>query len=201
MPPPPQPPGPLPEVHSDGEPSDRSQDSDARRYRPRAPRLCCDVRCGCRGSGSPGEFRPPAPGERYDAVDPGWEELDEARPREAEDEEQRQLREMLREAMGIEVRQCPFCGEACVKDNPDDCDHIHCLCGREFCWQCLADREVIFHHGNHYHKPGCPYRFDFQEQELKLHPKCPQCKKTGRPCRPPRGKSSGRQRTSAVGGA
>ncbi|CAK0845378.1 unnamed protein product [Prorocentrum cordatum] len=123
------------------------------------------MRCCCRGGTSPGEFKPPAPGERYDAVAAGWEEQEEIVPREGEDEEQRQLREMLGEALGIEVRQCPFCSVACVKDNPDDCDHIHCVCGREFCWQCLADREVIFHHGNHYHRPGCPYRFDFQDQD------------------------------------
>ncbi|CAK0845383.1 unnamed protein product [Prorocentrum cordatum] len=160
----------------------RPQDAAPRRPRPVAPR-CCDMRCCCRGGTSPGEFKPPAPGERYDAVAAGWEaweEQEEIVPREGEDEEQRQLREMLGEALGIEVRQCPFCSVACVKDNPDDCDHIHCVCGREFCWQCLADREVIFHHGNHYHRPGCPYRFDFQDQELKLHPKCPQCQRTGR---------------------
>ncbi|CAK0795096.1 unnamed protein product [Prorocentrum cordatum] len=101
--------------------------------------------------------------------------------------EARQLREMLTEALGEAVRQCPFCKVACVKQDADDCDHIFCRCGREFCWQCGADREVIFHHGNHHHKPSCPFYTDFAERSPKLVPHCPQCKATGQPCRPPPG--------------
>ncbi len=37
-------------------------------------------------------------------------------------------------------------------------------------------RQVIFHHGNHHHKPSCPFYTDFAERSPTLVPHCPQCK-------------------------
>jgi len=119
----------------------------------------------------------------------------------AESREARQVREMMEEALGVAVRQCPFCKVACVKQDADDCDHIFCRCGREFCWQCGADREVIFHHGNHHHKLGCPFHTDFVERSPKLVPDCPQCKATGQPCKPPRGARKAFCRVGCCGGS
>jgi hypothetical protein len=114
----------------------------------------------------------------------------------------RQLRSLER-AIGQPVRLCPFCGNACFKEDEDDCDHIFCVCGREFCFQCLADREVILQHGNHYHRPHCKFFCDFQQCKPEFKPECRQCKANGVACTPP-GASRGsmaRRSSGSVGGS
>lgn len=56
-------------------------------------------------------------------------------------------------------KACPACGEwNCGKKDPDSCDHVKCPsagCNHEFCFVCLADRKIIYAHGNHFHRPNC----------------------------------------------
>mmetsp|Transcript_68761 Transcript_68761/g.149651 ORF Transcript_68761/g.149651 Transcript_68761/m.149651 type:complete len:282 (+) Transcript_68761:72-917(+) len=87
----------------------------------------------------------------------------------------------LAEAFGF--KRCPGCNEACEKEDEWACDHITCRCGHEFCWICFADRRVIFHHGNHFHRPSCKYYFGYTGP-LEYRERCPECCRTGRPCRP-----------------
>lgn len=85
-----------------------------------------------------------------------------------------------------EVKRCPRCQEAFVKDGDDSCDHMTCTsCGWEFCWTCLADRNAIFHHGCHHHDRNCKFYASFDEP-LQYLANCPSCRRGGRPCRPPR---------------
>lgn len=82
------------------------------------------------------------------------------------------------------IVQCPRCKEG-IQKSDDGCDHMRCTCGHDFCFLCGQDRRVILAHGNHYHRPSCRYYFecdvpdDFKEE-------CPQCKATGKTCKPPR---------------
>jgi len=81
-------------------------------------------------------------------------------------------------------KRCPSCGNACIKEDGDSCDHMTCLCGKEFCWTCLADRDVILHHGNHYHKRHCRF-FVAYDGPAEFVSKCSACKKRGKACMPP----------------
>jgi len=82
------------------------------------------------------------------------------------------------------LKRCPRCGNACQKEDEDSCDHMRCICGMEFCWTCLADRTVIFHHGNHYHFPDCRF-YSAYKGPLEFKTKCSACQQNGRPCKPP----------------
>lgn len=86
----------------------------------------------------------------------------------------------------VEVKRCPRCQEAFVKEGDDSCDHMRCSsCRWEFCWTCLADRNAILHHGCHHHDRHCKFYAPFDEP-LRYLEKCPSCRRGGRPCRPPR---------------
>jgi len=80
-------------------------------------------------------------------------------------------------------KRCPSCGQACEKQDEDDCDHMTCICGKEFCWSCLHDRTIILHHGCHYHAPDCRFFVPYNGP-LEKKDKCPECCKNGRPCKP-----------------
>jgi hypothetical protein len=87
----------------------------------------------------------------------------------------------------IMVKTCPGCEEQYVKEDDDQCDHMKCPCGKEFCWQCLADRDVIEKHGNHYHKPSCKFWCEpptGEKPEVYLT-KCKTCCRKGKPCKMP----------------
>ncbi|CAE7527007.1 unnamed protein product [Symbiodinium natans] len=82
-------------------------------------------------------------------------------------------------------KMCPGCFQPVIKDNEDDCDHIYCSnpnCRMEFCWQCLANRKVVEVHGNHHHKPKCPYYFEYDGKDKYMPEKCDVCKKYERCC-------------------
>uniref|UniRef100_A0A7S1WGS6 RING-type domain-containing protein n=1 Tax=Alexandrium catenella TaxID=2925 RepID=A0A7S1WGS6_ALECA len=84
----------------------------------------------------------------------------------------------------FDLKVCPRCRHAVEKEDEDSCDHMTCICGHEFCWSCLADRNLILHHGNHFHNPGCRFWREYNGP-LEFVKDCPKCKRTGRPCKPP----------------
>jgi hypothetical protein len=55
-------------------------------------------------------------------------------------------------------------------------------CGHEFCWTCLADRQVIYAHGNHFHAKDCPFYFAYDGPPEFIPERCPRCRRTGKPC-------------------
>ncbi|CAJ1350759.1 unnamed protein product [Effrenium voratum] len=82
-------------------------------------------------------------------------------------------------------KMCPGCFQPVIKDNEDDCDHIFCSnpeCRMEFCWQCMANRKVVEVHGNHHHRPQCPYYFEFTGKDTYMPEKCDVCRKNERCC-------------------
>ena len=55
------------------------------------------------------------------------------------------------------LQRCPNCGQG-VEKSGDDCDHMHCLCGGDFCWVCGADyngERGIRRVGNSAHMRSC----------------------------------------------
>lgn len=90
-------------------------------------------------------------------------------------------------AEGLDIKPCPRCGANICKAFDGDCDHMTCSqCSKEFCWSCFADREVIYHHGNHYHKAYCRFYAAYKGPLEFLPDKCRECKRTGQPCKPSR---------------
>eukprot|EP00747_Dinoflagellata_sp_TGD_P218722 gnl/TRDRNA2_/TRDRNA2_90930_c0_seq1.p1 gnl/TRDRNA2_/TRDRNA2_90930_c0~~gnl/TRDRNA2_/TRDRNA2_90930_c0_seq1.p1 ORF type:complete len:408 (-),score=57.76 gnl/TRDRNA2_/TRDRNA2_90930_c0_seq1:38-1261(-) len=81
---------------------------------------------------------------------------------------------------------CPGCSQVVEKMDEEACDHMRCLvCKTEFCWSCLADRDVIYAHGNHYHRPTCRFYAAYHGPLEFLPQKCKFCKQNGKPCEPP----------------
>ena len=73
-------------------------------------------------------------------------------------------------------RRCKFGGGYKLDQ---DCDHVTCECGFEFCWDCGASRAVIAAHDNRYHKPSCRY-FSKPEDVKEIAKRvadCPECQK------------------------
>merc|ERR1719440_954489 len=80
---------------------------------------------------------------------------------------------------------CPRC-RTIVEKMDDGCDHMICACCRyEFCWCCLADRSVIFAHGNHHHRPTCKWYSPYAGRDEFLPQSCVKCAIRGCACRPP----------------
>lgn len=80
---------------------------------------------------------------------------------------------------------CPRCRAWVEKADESACDHMTCArCSHEFCWKCLADRAVIYAHGNHHHRPSCPYFAPYAGPEEFLPGRCPRCTLRRAPCRP-----------------
>lgn len=80
-------------------------------------------------------------------------------------------------------KRCPRCMNMTEKLDDDECDHMKCVsCLHEFCWDCSADRFVIYAHGNHYHKPACKYYASFSGKEEADPKRCPACKELGSLC-------------------
>lgn len=80
-------------------------------------------------------------------------------------------------------RRCKFGGGVKAAE---ECDHVTCECGFEFCWDCGVERQVPLAHDNRWHKPSCRYHTRPSEvREAPRHvPNCPECKKLppGVPC-------------------
>eukprot|EP00928_Gymnodinium_smaydae_P013316 TRINITY_DN14869_c0_g1_i1.p1 TRINITY_DN14869_c0_g1~~TRINITY_DN14869_c0_g1_i1.p1 ORF type:complete len:1167 (-),score=140.02 TRINITY_DN14869_c0_g1_i1:30-3509(-) len=80
-------------------------------------------------------------------------------------------------------RRCAFGGGFKAEE---ECDHVTCECGFEFCWDCGVERKVLLEHDNRWHKPSCRYHTPIAEvSEPPNHrPNCPECAKLprGSPC-------------------
>uniref|UniRef100_A0A7S4WBP3 RBR-type E3 ubiquitin transferase n=1 Tax=Alexandrium monilatum TaxID=311494 RepID=A0A7S4WBP3_9DINO len=89
--------------------------------------------------------------------------------------------------VALGVKGCPRCGTGVQKLDDESCDHMTCAnCRHEFCWTCLADRRVIYAHGNHYHRPGCKFfsPYDGPDAVEYLPERCKRCAKRKTACRP-----------------
>lgn len=85
-------------------------------------------------------------------------------------------------------KQCPRC-RVVVEKCDDGCEHMRCWqCGHEFCWLCMADRAVIFAHGNHYHRMTCQLHapYDGPDAEAFLPERCLRCRMRGAACEAPK---------------
>jgi len=83
---------------------------------------------------------------------------------------------------------CPRC-RVMVEKSGDGCEHMRCWqCGFEFCWLCLADRAVIYAHGNHYHRPNCRLYAAYSGPDAVeyLPKRCQRCALRGSACQAPR---------------
>ncbi|CAJ1351195.1 unnamed protein product [Effrenium voratum] len=60
----------------------------------------------------------------------------------------------------------------------EECDHVTCECGFEFCWDCGVDRRIPLAHDNRWHKPSCRYHTCYEEVAELPRPEsaCPACR-------------------------
>jgi hypothetical protein len=97
---------------------------------------------------------------------------------------------ILPELLAQDMKNCPRCAMPTLKmternsDEAEMCDHMTCpRCSKEWCWQCGADRKVIFAHGNHFHWDDCKFEgSDYKGPDDHLPNKCYRCKMNGRVC-------------------
>jgi len=81
-------------------------------------------------------------------------------------------------------KTCPRCRATVEKMDDEDCDHMTCACCRhEFCWSCLADRAVIYAHGNHHHWSTCKFHTSYAGRDEYLPDRCNKCLLRGTACR------------------
>ena len=97
------------------------------------------------------------------------------------------------------ITQCPKCRIPYTKNQ--GCDHVKCICGAEFCFNCACLRSPTLAHGSHYHRVGCSWYFKYDGQGDKYSPKdcdscvlkkikcihkCEECIRLGRLCDKPK---------------
>ncbi len=80
---------------------------------------------------------------------------------------------------------CPNCLMLCEKTSDEDCDHVKCMCGTEFCIACSAKRSPIMAHGNQYHRKKCNAYFAYSGIDNMYSNECTECVKLGKICTPP----------------
>jgi len=81
------------------------------------------------------------------------------------------------------LRVCPRCRAVVEKADKESCDHVTCIsCSHEFCWDCLADRSVIYAHGNHHHRRGCMHYAPYSGKDEYLPERCGRCRLRGSAC-------------------
>lgn len=81
-----------------------------------------------------------------------------------------------------EMSCCPGCKTPYYKD--DNCDHVKCQtngCRVEFCFKCSAYRDPTIKHGNHYHRPSCPFYSNYSGNDI-YKTDCSRCRYFGRVC-------------------
>lgn len=84
------------------------------------------------------------------------------------------------EALALGWKPCPMsCSFGGGFKADDECDHVTCRCGFEFCWDCGVDRRVALCHDNRWHKPSCRYHTPPHEvdEAPRRSAKCPACLK------------------------
>ena len=100
---------------------------------------------------------------------------------------QDRLHEILANNSPEAVTQCPKCRIPYLKD--EKCNEVTCNnqdCKVSFCFKCACIRSPILAHGNHYHRPNCPYFHPFDAEEDSKQPDCTECTRLGQLCpRPP----------------
>ena len=72
------------------------------------------------------------------------------------------------------VSQCPKCRIPYIKD--EKCDHVICLnpqCGVAFCFSGACVRSPTLEHGNHYHRPQCPFYAYYNGEDDKKKTELP----------------------------
>jgi len=95
-------------------------------------------------------------------------------------EEVERDREALKSALAMGWKPCPRrCKYGGGYKAAEECDHVTCKCGFEFCWDCGIERSVPLNHDNRWHKPRC--RYYTRPEEVKEPPSksktCPECRK------------------------
>lgn len=100
------------------------------------------------------------------------------------------IQERIKEVIGLAdengVTQCPGCRTPYIKNH--ECDHVNCInrkCGMVFCFKCSCVRGPVIAHGNHYHRPECPY-YSKSDEKDKYKGDCLKCVKLGKLCGPPK---------------
>lgn len=101
--------------------------------------------------------------------------------------ERQQDNDAFAEALRMGWKPCPKrCQAGGGYKADEECDHVTCQCGHEFCWACGVTRAVPLLYDNRWHKPSCPYHTKYEEvNEAPKHlPNCPECQKmpNGEPC-------------------
>jgi len=97
-----------------------------------------------------------------------------------EEEDAEAEHDAWRDALGMGWKPCP---KRCIYGGgfkaENECDHVTCECGHQFCWACGVERQVALEHDNRWHKPSCPYHTKLSEvSEAPVYrPNCPECKK------------------------
>jgi len=104
-----------------------------------------------------------------------------------EEEEEKDQQEAWTSALSMGWKPCPRrCTFGGGYKAAEECDHVTCECGFEFCWDCGVERQVALVHDNRWHKPSCRYHTRPDEvAEAPVHmAACPECKKMppGVPC-------------------
>lgn len=92
-----------------------------------------------------------------------------------EREEQKEAQSI---AMSLGWKPCPkLCKFGGGYKASEECDHVTCQCGFQFCWMCGVDRRVVVAHDNRWHKPECPYYTKREEvsEDLAFSQDCPAC--------------------------
>jgi len=119
------------------------------------------------------------------------DEREEQVERERKEEEvKRDQAEAWRSALALGWKPCPRrCTFGGGYKAAEECDHVTCECGFEFCWDCGVERSVALLHDNRWHKPSCRYHTRPEEvaEAPVFVPGCPECQRRGDglPCRFP----------------
>lgn len=99
------------------------------------------------------------------------------------EQDMKQEDDAWRVAMAQGWKPCPMrCSFGGGFKNSEECDHVTCECGFEFCWDCGIARKVAIVHDNRWHKPSCRYHTKPEEvdEQPRWNENCPLCAKLPR---------------------
>ena len=104
--------------------------------------------------------------------------LDLQRSQEDRERAQREDKAVWQSALASGWKPCPRrCAFGGGFKASDECDHVTCQCGFEFCWDCGVARSLLLAHDNRWHKPSCRYHTNPAEvaEIPQRAAKCPEC--------------------------